>query len=201
MSEIKSALELALEKTEGVHGNKEKLLEHDTIQQGKMIASKYLQDPENPENEIGGFLKGVEEKKLSWLKEGIFKTLLSNINLPAEEEDLLKLKVLETGFCTIIKTRQQISQMLGQLNQFFSQYLKNKEELKEHLSTQFTPKLKQKAEELSRKTGSEIILDPSSDPEFLLALKQNTALLNNQYQEALANFKDQLRSLFGPSEL
>jgi hypothetical protein len=199
MSEIKSALEIALEKTQNIEGNKEKLEEHDAIQEGKQLVSKFLLEPEKKDHDIAQFIKSRDGKRRGWVRKGAFQTLLSNINLPGEEKDLEKLTPVETALGALLKDQGPISQMISQLKEFFTQYLGHKEQLLKQLEEQFAPKLREKQEALSRQIGTDVVLDPASDPEFAAALKANQSQLDGQYQQALEEFKGQLKSLFDDS--
>jgi len=196
MSEIKSALEIALEKTQNIEGNKEKLEKHEAIQKGKQIVSKFLMEPKSPDYDLVKFLKSLEGKKRDWAREGAFQTTLSNITLPMQEEDLEKLQAVESALGAVIKEKKHISQMMAQLKDFFTQYLGHREQLRQQMEEQFAPKLKEKQEAISRQVGTEVVLEASSDPDFVAALKSNQAQLDEQYQNALGEFKGQLESLF-----
>jgi hypothetical protein len=86
--------------------------------------------------------------------------------------------------------------MMNQLKQFFSQYIQNSGQLREQLEEQYRPKLQQKIEQLSSQIGAEVALDINGDPEFLALVKKNQAGLDEQYQEALDQFKEQIQTLF-----
>jgi len=196
MAEIKSALELALERTEGVKGDKEKLKAHDAKQKGKKIVSQFLLHPEKDETGIAKKLKEIPQEEMKWVKEGVFQTLISNVSLPNSEEDMGKADVLEKALIEVINNKRQISSMFSQLKQFFQQYLQNVQQLESQLLQQFGQKIKQKEQELSQRMGSEVKLDPASDPEFAVALKQNRSQLDSHFQQAIDDFKEQLKSLF-----
>ena len=194
MAKIKSALEIALSRTEGVQGNKDKLLEHDTRQEGKRIASRFLNEPDSDETDIRKTIQSYDRNKQKWIREGIVQTILSNISLPQQEEDVDKLSLIEKALIETLGEKKQLSGMFQQLKQFFSQYLENKEQLFKHLEQQYAPKLKQKTRELSSQLGSEVVMDINSDPEFLNLLKQNQSRLDGQFQEALDDFNQQISS-------
>ena len=73
MTEIKSALELALEHTQGIQGDKETLKANELKNKGKLLASVFL----NPNEQKDGKdpisqLKSFSGKELGWVKEGFF---------------------------------------------------------------------------------------------------------------------------------
>ena len=194
MAKIKSALEIALARTEGVQSDKGKLLEHDAKQEGKRIASKFLNEPNGGDTDIRKKIQSYDGNKQKWIREGIVQTIISNISLPHQEEDLDRLSLIEKALIETLGEKKQLSGMFQQLKQFFTQYLENKEQLFEHLEQQYAPKLQQKTRELSSQMGSEVVLDIHSDPEFLNLLKQNQSRLDEQFQEAMDGFKQQISS-------
>lgn len=199
MSEIKSALELALERTADIKSDKTKLHEHDALQKGKRLASKFLHpepDSEDPPVNLREELKKSSKEDLKQVRQGIFDVILSNITLPYDEINEELLDRAAGGLDVLLNNRKQIPHIFGQLKEFLGQYLQNKEQIRENLEQQFAPRLKQKEQALREKFGSSIELDPASDPEFAEYLKQNYAELDKQYQEALNQLKEQLKQLY-----
>lgn len=199
MGEIKSALELALERTADIQGDKTKLHEHDALQRGKRLASKFLHpDPDSEEEPVNlkEELKKVNKEDIKLVKQGVFDVILSNITLPHDEMNEKLLDRAASGLEVLLNNRKQVDYIFKQLKEFFGQYLQNKEQVRQNLEQQFAPRLRQKAEALKEKFGAAVDLDPATDPEFAEYLKQNYAELNKQYQEALNQLKEQLKQLY-----
>ena len=73
MTEIKSALEIALERTKDIKGDKETILANERTNDGKRIASRFLnpnEEKSEPEKELKQF--GSQEGR--FVREGFFKT-------------------------------------------------------------------------------------------------------------------------------
>jgi hypothetical protein len=199
MGDIKSALELALERTADIQSDRTKLHEHEALQKGKRLASKFLHpepDSEEEQVDLKEELKGVKKEDIKLVRQGVFDVILSNITLPHEEikEDLLGRAA--KGLEILLNNRKQIDYVFKQLKEFFSQYLQNKEQIRQNLEQQFAPRLRQKEEALKEKFGSSVELDPAADPEFAEYLKQNYAELDKQYLEALNQLKEQLKQMY-----
>lgn len=199
MSEIKSALELALERTADIQSDRTKLHEHEALQKGKRLASKFLHfEPDSGEESVNLLdeLKAVNKEDLKLVRQGILDVILSNITLPHEEvrEDLIDRAA--RGMQILLNTKKQVEHIFQQLKEFYIQYLRNKEQMRKNLEQQFAPRLQQKEEALREKFGSSIELDPAADPEFAEYLKQNYAELDKQYQEALNQMKEQLKHIY-----
>ena len=196
MGEIKSALEIALEKTESVKGDKESLLAHEKRQDGKKIASKFLMEPDTPISSVKDSLKSYSKKEEQWVKEGILETIMSNLSLPTKKADLDRLPRLQEVLHLFIKDKKQVSYIIDQVKQFFNQYLENRDHIQQSLEEQFAPRMREKEQQLAQQLGTEVQLSPESDPEFAEYLRKNFGQLDEQYQQALDQVKGQIRGMF-----
>lgn len=192
---IKSALEIALEKTKEIKVDKESLAAHDVAEEGKRLAGRLLAGEIDAKG-LNAALKERKGKEAVWLKEGCFSTLAANLTLPQSEEFKEKTGRLEEGFIVLTGEKRQVAHLFEQINQFFDQYLENQDQIMEALEKQFAPRLREREQELARQLGSEVKLSPSQDPEFGKALKQHLGRLESQYGEALQQAKEQLKTLF-----
>jgi hypothetical protein len=197
MTHIKSALEIALERTEGVTGDPEKLAEDNMVKEGKRIASSFLSISEDTtETDMKEKLKAYSGKELKWVKEGVYQTLVANIVLPLDENYREKLNVISRGLPEIVPDKKRLSMIFDQLTKFFDQYLENKKAVRTQLEQQFAPRLRQREAQLSKQMGQNVRLNPMQDPEFANALQRNLGSLEERYQTALADLKNELRKMF-----
>jgi len=200
MTHIKSALEIALERTEGVTGDREKLAEDKMVKEGKRIASSFLSISEDTtETDIKEKLKAYGGKELKWVKEGVYQTLVANIVLPLDENYREKLNVISRGLPEIVPDKKRLSMIFDQLTKFFDQYLENKKAVRTQLEQQFAPRLRQREAQLAKQMGQNVRLNPMQDPEFANALQRNLGSLEERYQTALADLKNELRRMFEQS--
>ena len=193
MAEIKSALELALEKTAGVVGDKKKLVEHEARQTGMRLAGQFM---DNQEKSLEREIKSLDRDRRSSARSGAFHVLLSHIALPSQEADLGKLATVEKGLSQLIRDNAAVENITSQVSQLLQQYLDTKNQVVEQLRQQFEPRMRQKEEQLAQQTGRRMRLDPSSDPEFVKVLEQNNEHLQQQYGAVIKQAKEQLTVLF-----
>ena len=99
MGEIKSALEIALERTKSVEVNKEFVEANKFQKEGKSLVSKFLDDTTV---NLGEGLKKYDKKQVQWVKEGIFQVLLANLVLPQEQLVLKKARRVGEAFFLVI---------------------------------------------------------------------------------------------------
>jgi hypothetical protein len=191
MGKIKSALELAMEKTADLKTDKTALKKKEINREGKVSLSHHLDNP--GKSELVEKLKFYKGEELEWFKSGAMETILANLSLPRLEMDLEKLVPLEGALAVVSGRKDDSSQMFDQIRQLFSQYLSNLDQLEESLKQQYEPQLRQKEMQLKQQTGQDIRLSPEQDPEFMELLSQQLSRMDEQYNDVLKQAKEQIR--------
>jgi len=187
MGKIKSALEIALERTELIKSDKDSIGLFEAKQKGKKLANDFLE----------GTVKSLEEEikkepaeSREFLKKGIFDVLLSRVTLPTEKDCLKKLEIAGQGLHTVID-KKKFGEIIKQFNQIMSQYLDEATQYEEAIKRQYAPKLRQKEEELSRRFGRQVKIDPFQDPEFIAFYNQHINALKTNYQAAVDQVREE----------
>jgi len=196
VARIKSALELALEKTADVQGDPKSVKAYERKQEGKRLVSRLTEDKEF---DLKKELKKYSPEEQQWIKEGFYEVIVSHLSLPANEEELERVRFLKRGLGEIIKDRKGLDYLFEQVEQIFNQYLQNRQQLIESLRQQFSGRLRQREEEMSRQLGRQIHLDPASDPEFSNALQQNLNRLQERYGDVIDQIRTELGHMFEKS--
>lgn len=195
MAIIKSAWELALEKTQSLEADPDKIKRDLKVKEGRQIAATFL-------NDIDSTREGTEKRYSSYtgsdkeaVKEGMALTLLANLSLPRNLgfKDAFS-KVLELG-AILGQGNEELAQLLGQLEGFFNQYLESQEDLVERMKQQFAPHLQQKEAQLRQQYGPNFTLRPEQDPEFMKLLDKQLSQLDEQYSNILNQAKDQIKEI------
>jgi len=192
MGKIKSALEIALERTESVRSSKDSIGQFELKQKGKKLANEFLE----------GSTKSLEEeiKKLgadeqTSFRQGLFDVLISQITLPVVKEDIKRIEIAGQGLSVVIGEKR-FGEITKQLHQILSQYLDEAARYEQAIKQQYAPKLRQKEEELSRRLGRPVKLDPFQDPEFAAFFNQNMNTLKENYQAAVDQVREEALRLF-----
>ena len=193
MARIKSALELALERTESVKSDKESIELYELKREGKKLASAFLENPN--EKTLEDALKKYPKDKQEALRQGMFDVLVSQIRLPATQEDMAKQEAVGKAIQFLVNDRR-FGQLFGQLVQAFQRYLSEVEQFDQAIRRQYAPKLRQKEEELARRLGRAVQLDPFQDPEFVNFYNQNMNALKDRYEQAIDQVRQQATMLF-----
>jgi hypothetical protein len=194
MGRIKSALEIALERTESVKTDKASIGLFEAKQQGKKLANAFLEDPsKNLEDELKKAPKDQQES----MKQGIFDVLIPQITLPVTAEDMPRIEAVGKGLRILLDghAASSFATMHKQLMQVLSRYLDEVAHYDQAIRQQYAPKLRQKEEELSRRVGREVRLDPFQDPEFVTFYNQNLNALKANYQVVVDQVKDEVQKI------
>ncbi|NLA98361.1 MAG: hypothetical protein GX836_09230 [Spirochaetales bacterium] len=197
MAIIKSAWELALEKTEKLQVDPVKIKRDLKVKEGRQLAGNFLSDLDATKEGTKKQYDAVPAEEKEAFKEGMALTMLSNLALPrntAFKENFAK--VLDLGMI-LGEGNEQLEQLLGQLEGFFSQYLENQEDLVERMKQQFAPALQQKEAQLRKQYGPNFTLRPEQDPEFMKLLDKQLSQLDDQYTNILTQAKAQIKDLLG----
>ncbi len=195
MAIIKSAWELALEKTASLEADPVKIRRDMKIKEGRQIAANFLMDIDVSKDDTQKKFDAYPEDEKPIIREGMALTLLSNLALPRTplfKESFPHYIALGT---IIAEGDEQITSLLSQIEEFFTQYLTNQEDLIERMKQQFGPHLEQKQAQLRQQYGPNFVLRPEQDPEFMKLLDKNLAQLDEQYNGILDQAKDQLKEL------
>ena len=194
MSKIKSALELAMEKTEGIKVDKEAVHRDNMIREGRTLAGRFLQDDKT---DLAAGLKGREGKDGDLLRQGALETLLSNLTLPRIESDLKGFPRLREGLAVATGDTRKVNTLMDQYDQLFRQYLEQIRQLEDHLRQQWEPRLRQKEDQLRAQTGQAVRLTPEQDPEFMKVFQDQLAQMDEQYGAVVKQGKEELRRTAG----
>jgi len=197
---IKSALEIAMERTKDLKVDQKALASTAARNEGKKIAGEFLAKPE--EVDIGKRLAALPKDRQKDARAGAFEVFASRIQLPlsAASDPGAEHAPLASAFKALVAAPfgdKKITGLFEQLTGFLKQYLEDAKHLDEAVRKQYAPRLKQKEQELSNRSGRPVHLDPMNDPEFMAFYKQNVGQLKTQYQDALDKAKADLAGICG----
>jgi len=197
MGEIRSALDIALEKTADIHGDKSGADNREIKNQGKKAAGDFFaaQDPTALAGAAGALAGG--QKQL--FTEGALSVLLAALRLPQSEADLPKLELAGSGICALLPG-SGMEELFAQVKQLFSQYLAEYERLSKMLEQQFMPRLRAKQQELAKRYGQNVPLDPLQDPEYASALSKNRRMIEQKYESVIDEIRGRVREAAGIAE-
>lgn len=191
MGRIKSALEIALEKTSYIEVDKDELKKNDEIKEARRIEGRYILNPEEKFEDMKRELLSLSPENV---REATKLTLMANLSLVQSEGENERLERVRKVFEEFIKNREA-NELLSQLIPFLLQYPKHRKDLVEDIKRQAEPLLREKEEELKKKYGEEIHLRFEDDNELMEAAKHHLDELQKRYQMTLDESKKRLESL------
>ena len=198
MGKIKSAWEIALERTESIQMDKNKLKYKTDVDTARRLAGRFIADDEPiDEKELRDGLSALDSKAV---KEALIITAEANLSLPqTEEDDSTRLKKAKTLIAIATDSSSEAIGLADELEAFLKQYPVHRKDLLDKMKAQYQGILDEKSEKLSKQYGTEVHLSFENDKEFMEAARANLERLEGQYQATLTNAKAQLRSLAGLS--
>lgn len=206
MAMIKSALELALERTRDIKVDERAVMLAEAKADGKRAAGKYLEDPESADLAALIAARGADSREA--FRRALFDVLAAQIQLPTNEFQASRLEVIGRGLQAVALTAdrpaqagaqaaKQLAEMLRQIGGFMTRYLDDMKQVDQAIRTQWAPKLREKERQAQARMGREVRLDPMSDPEFAAFYKQNVDQAREGYIHALEGAKEDLAALCG----
>lgn len=192
MGTIKSSWEIALERTRHVVADRENLEQNQFTTEGKKLVSRYLGDTDADLEEL---LERFDGKQAGWVRIGVRDALLSNLTLPADEFALKRSRRAGEGFRALSDNHRRLRMLLNQLDQFFQEYLGERNRMRQEVDRAYEPRRQQKEAELSKKAGQRVQINPQTDPEYVGLMRQQLMIVDDRYGRVLQGVKDELISM------
>jgi hypothetical protein len=195
MDDIKSALEIAMEKAEKLgKATDEERLKWKYVPEGEKLAAKYIKQDCNLVAELSKY----EENVTRYVKEGAVDILVRNINLPRNDLARRNNKRVMDGLKTVKSDKVGVENIYTKLRRIFEYYTETGEQQRkqayEALKTDFEARMQQAVQQqLGPVPG--IKIDVEREPQFQEELRKIQAQLDSQYIKLLDEYKQELRSV------
>ena len=192
MGDIKSALELAMEKIEKLgKATDEERLKWKYIPEGEKLAVKYLKQDCNLVVELSHY----EEKVTRYIIEGAGDILIRNINLPKDDSAKRNNRRAMDGLKNLKSGKVAVENVYSKIRRIFNHYVEQGEQQRrqayESLKTEFEAKLQQAVQQqLGSLVG--IKVDVEKQPQFQEEWHKMQAQLDSQYLKLLDEYKREL---------
>ena len=194
MSKIRSAWEIALEKTENIEVDRDKLRREENIRKARSLSGSFLNgDEQMTASDLEKQYAEIEDQSAA--REGIKLSLMQNITLSTEEDVTNRYEKLLALASLVSKGNAGVMALMNQIISFLRQYPQHRKQLVEQLKQHFAPMLEQKAAQLKEKYGQDVPLSAENDPEFLKIAQQNLDQLAKQYEDTLKDAKEKLEAV------
>ena len=193
--EIKSALEIAMEKVEKLGGaTEEERLKWKYIPEGEKLAARYLKQDLNLLAQLGQY----EENARKYITEGAGDILIRNINLPKNDLVRRNNKRAMDGLKTLKNDKVSVENVYSRMRRIFDHYIEQGEQQRkqayESLKTEFEAKIQ---EAVKQQLGSFAVIkiDIESQPQFQEEWRKLQTQLDLQYIKLLDEYKQELSAI------
>jgi len=195
MGEIKSALEIAMEKVEKLgKATDEERLRWKYIPEGERLAARYLKQDCNLVVELDQY----EEKVKRYIIEGAADILIRTINLPKDDLARRNNRRAMDGIKTLNSDKARVENVYSKIRSIFNHYAEQGEQQRkqayESLKTEFEAKVRQLIQQqLGSVVG--IKVDVERQPQFCEEWRKLQTQLDSQYLKLLDDYKQELLSI------
>lgn len=189
MGRIKSAWEIALERTDDIEIDVDRIRKNETYEKIRKIAGAYLL-AETAEND--SLAEKFSDFSDDDLREALTQTVMNKLTLPSDEvkDDRYERVAF---ILTQIARNESTMELFGQIANFLMQYPIHKKQLIEQMKAQFEPILREKEAKMKEQYGESFHVSLEQDKEFLEILKKNLERLDEQYNATLQDAREQLK--------
>ncbi len=191
MGEIRSTLEIALEKAEKIgRATKEELRREELTKQGRRLAAKFLREKDFS---LAEALAQISAEDRPQILRGALDTFLCNIVFPRDEEDMKDIRKALEGLNILFAQFPEVRNLTQEIEKLLSLYLQHYQQLYEQFRHQFQAQALQMEEALSQQIGAQVKVEPEMTPQFQEEWRKVTGKLQEQFKPQL----DYLKGLFG----
>jgi hypothetical protein len=195
MDDIKSAREIAMEKTkelgEATEGER---LKWKYTPQGKELAARYIKQGCNLVEELSKY----EEKARGYIITGAEDVLIGNIGLPVNDSARRNNRKVMDGLKTLKSDKVGVENVFSKMRNIFKHYAEQGEQQRrqayESLKAEFTAKIQQAVQQqLGSTLGLKIDVD--NQPQFQAEWRKVRIQLDSQYITLLNEYKQELKTV------
>jgi len=195
MGEIKSAIEIAIEKAKGLgEATDEERLKWKYIPEGERLAAKYLKQDCNLVVELSQYDETIKK----YVIQGVADILIRNINLPKSNLAKRANRGAMEGLKVFKSDKARVENVYTKLRRIFEHYVGQGEQQRkqayESLKAEFEARIKQA---IQQQLGSFVGLriDVERQPQFREEWRKMLTQLDSQYVKLLDEYKQELSAI------
>ena len=190
MADIKSALELALERAEQYgRASREEMLLAQHQDQGRHLAVQFLKG----EGELTADLKNLPAPVQSAARLAIKEVFLRNLVLPRDNTLDPRQKRAAAGLLLVAENPKAMAQLQAELDQILQQYLQIRTNAVQQLKARFAAGVGQMQQAMEAKYRQKMDLDVEHLPQFQEEWRRFDGQLQDQFGSMLENLKARMR--------
>ena len=182
MARIKSAWEIALEKTQDIEIDEAKYRSDTLEREGMALAGGYLNNTDQKIDVVAAKFASYSKEDLPIVRRGMVGTILSNISLPSDDIYQMRFDRTTDLVNLVTKGDMQAMGLMQQIGDFLKQYIDAKTAFVDRMKVQIQQAMENNPEGVNSAQYSQLI-------------SQNLKKMDAQYGEALENTKQSLKQL------
>lgn len=195
MGDIKSALEIAMEKAEKIgKATDEERLKWKYVPEGERLAARYIRQDCNLVAELSQYEDNIKQ----YVIEGVTDVLIRNINLPNSNLAKRNNRRAMDGLKTVKSDKASVENVYTKMRRIFDHYVGEGEQQRKQaygsLKAEFEAKIKQALlQQLGSLVG--IKIDVERQPQFQEEWRKVKTQLDSQYIKLLNEYKQELSAI------
>lgn len=189
MAEIKSALELALEKAERYgKASPEEMAAAQFQEQARTLAVKFLKG----EGDLEAEFRGLPPAGQAAARVAIKEVFLRNIGLPRNGELDDRLDRAVDGLLLVAGQKKDMTILKRELEQLLQQFLQYRQNVLQQLKARFSQSMGQMQRAMEAKTGQKVNLEVEQIPQFQEEWRRFHGQLVDQFEPMLEQLKERM---------
>ncbi|MBM4295042.1 MAG: hypothetical protein FJ126_09110 [Deltaproteobacteria bacterium] len=190
MAEIKSALEMALERAERFgRASKEEMAEARHREQGQRLAVNFLKGEVDLEKE----LQAAPPEALPALKAGIKEVLLRNVALPRNGDPDPRLSLALEGLLLAATNPKAMARFKSEVEQLMTNFVQVRNNAFQQLKARFSATLGDYARALEMQLRQKVRLEVEHLPQFQEEWRKFLGQLQEQFEPLLEELKSRMK--------
>jgi len=192
VAEIKSALELALEKAERLgRATEQEMHETECRERARHLAADFLRE----KLELDEELKKIPPESRPLVVATIKEVLLRNITLPREDVLQFTAQRAQAGMLQIARNKKAMQRLLNEVAQLCKNFEQVRQKSFEQLKASFASGLNNIQRALETQMHMKVKIDVEHTPQFREEWRKFEANLIGQFEPLLEQYKSQMAAL------
>jgi len=194
MAGIKSTMDLVMERAARMGmATPDEMQHEESLKKGMQGTAEYLNGTKASLVEI---LDGYDQAQQAAIRKGMLSSLMRNLFLPRGEDGTKRIGLAVQGIVELNQGTADIAALCKELQTITSQYGQHRTQLYDQLKEQMRMQIEQLLVRKGMKTDG-MKIDPTMEPQFKEQWSRLEMDLENQYGQALEQFKAQLKEWAG----
>jgi hypothetical protein len=191
LAEIKSALELALEKAEQYgRASREEMELAQHREQGSRLAVQFLKG----EGDLAADLKSLPSQTQPAVRTAIKEVFLRNLGLPRENAVDPRQDLAVEGLLLVADDRKAMAQLQTEMEQVLQQFLQFRSNAMQQLKARFAAGVGQMQKSMEAQYRQPMNVDVERLPQFQEEWLRFKVQLQQQFEPVMANLKERMRA-------